>query len=172
VVFPVLNTKRLLLRQLDDGDYNEIFALRSNDEVNQYIMRTKPTNIEEVKSFIKTINEGIIKNNSLYWAICLNNSRKPIGTICLWNFSANRKIGEIGFELHPAYQGRGIMNEALASVINYGFNEAGLMTIEAYTHKDNRRSANLLKKNNFKMDESRLDQDDMNNVIYTLTGKS
>jgi ribosomal-protein-alanine N-acetyltransferase len=172
VVFPILVTKRLTLRQLDDNDYKEIFALRSDDIVNQYITRRKATNIEEAKEFIKNINAGINENKSLYWAICFSDTKKLIGTICLWNFSEDKTVAEVGYELNPTYQKMGIMNEAVESVINYVFNEIHLTTITAYTHKDNSSSSRLLEKNNFKIDEFRKDEGDINNVVYSLTKKS
>jgi ribosomal-protein-alanine N-acetyltransferase len=169
MVFPVFYTKRLKLRQLDDNDFQEIFALRADDNINKYISRRKATNIDEAREFIKKINEGIAENKSLYWAICFSDSKKLVGTICLWNFSDDETIGEVGYELNPTYQKMGIMNEALAAVINYGFNEIGLTTIVAYTHKDNSSSSRLLEKNNFRIDESVKDEDDINNVVYSLT---
>jgi ribosomal-protein-alanine N-acetyltransferase len=167
MVFPILATKRLTLRQLDDNDHKEIFALRSDDNVNQYISRRRATNIDEAKEFIKNIN----KNRSLYWAICFNDSKKLIGTICLWNLSEDKTRAEVGYELNPAYQKMGVMNEALDSVLNYGFNEIQLKTIVACTHKDNTNSSRLLEKNNFKIDEFLKDEDDPNNVNFCLTAE-
>jgi ribosomal-protein-alanine N-acetyltransferase len=167
MVFPILDTKRLLLRQLDDDDFQEIFALRSDNDVNRYITRKKATNIEEAKGFIKKI----IENKSLYWAICFSDSKKLAGTICLFNFSEDGTVGEIGYELNPAYQKMGIMNEAMECIINYGFTEIGLTTIVANTHKDNNSSARLLKKNNFRIDEDRKDNEDINYIVYSLTKK-
>ena len=171
MVFPILYTKRLKLRQLEDTDHKEIFALRSNDEINKYISRIKATSIEEAKEFIKKINAGVAENKNFYWAICFSDSNKLIGAIGLWNFSEGRTIGEVGYELNPTYQKMGIMNEAVGCVINYGFNEIGLTTITAYTHKDNSSSSRLLEKNNFKIDELRKDEEDINNVVYSLTAQ-
>ena len=168
MVFPVLSTKRLILRQLDDSDYPEIYLLRSDDNVNKYISRAKETNIDGAKGFIKKINEGIRETKSLYWAICLVDKKQLSGTICLWNFSEDNTVGEIGFELRPTYQGKGIMNEALGSVINYGFTELGMRTILAYVHKDNTPSLQLLEKNNFIKDDLRKDDENLNNIVYLL----
>jgi RimJ/RimL family protein N-acetyltransferase len=167
MVFPILDTKRLLLRQLDESDFQEIFALRADDNVNRYITRAKARNINEAKGFIKKI----VENRSFYWAICFRDVNRLIGTICLFNFSEDRTIGEVGYELMPTYQKMGIMNEAVERVINYGFNEIGLTTIVAYTHKGNSSSSRLLEKNNFTIDELRKDQDDVNNVVYSLTAQ-
>ena len=41
------------------------------------------------------------------------------------------------------------MDEALKSVVNFGFSKLNLSTIEAFTHNENESSLKLLKKNEF-----------------------
>jgi ribosomal-protein-alanine N-acetyltransferase len=166
--FPVLSTERLTLRQLTDADDLAIFALRSDDIVNRYIDRPKQTSIDEVKAFILKINNGIKQNKWIYWAICLKDKPNLIGTICLWNFSNDKTNAEIGYELNPEFQGQGLMNEALRSIINYGIQTIGLQKIDAYTHKENDSSTRLLVMNNFKLDRDRKDEENINNIIYSL----
>lgn len=166
--FPVLSTERLELRQLKSSDFNEIFILRTDAVINKYIARTTLTSIAEAREFINKINEDIKKNKVLYWAITLKNNPALTGTICLWNFSEDRKTAELGYELFPAFQGKGIMNEAVKKVIEFGFHTIGLNTIEAFTHKDNLKSKSLLSKNNFIPDLTRTDEDNIDNVIFIL----
>jgi ribosomal-protein-alanine N-acetyltransferase len=148
--FPVLKTERLTLRQLINNDDKEIFALRSDDNVNKYLDRKPGKSIDEAKDFIRNINENIQRNDSVYWAITLNGTDKLIGTICLFDFSNNNLKAEIGYELLPAFQGKGIMQEATSKVIEYGIQHIGLNSIEAYTHSENQSSIRLLEKLNFK----------------------
>jgi ribosomal-protein-alanine N-acetyltransferase len=86
----------------------------------------------------------------MYWGITFKTEIRLIGTVCLWNISQEKKSVEIGYELLPVYQGQGIMQEALQTVISYAFNEIKAVTIEAVLHKDNARSVNLLLKHQFK----------------------
>jgi [ribosomal protein S5]-alanine N-acetyltransferase len=145
--FPALSTERLILRQIQEEDRNELFLLRSDEKVLEYIDRPKAQSVDECVQFIRKINEGIAKKEWLYWAITLHN--KLIGTICLWNFSKDRSLAEVGYELMSDYQGKGYMQEALTAVIKYGFVELKLHSIEAYTHPNNLRSIHLLEKNHF-----------------------
>ena len=163
--FPVLKTERLILRQLRSSDDKEIFALRSNDNVNKYLGRKPSKSIDDAKNFIQTINENIQRNDSIYWAIILNGTDKLIGTICLFNFSEDHLKAEIGYELLPDFQGKGIMQEAISKVIHFGFQHVGLNSIEAYTHSENQSSTRLLEKLNFK-GESAADE---NFRIFKLT---
>jgi [ribosomal protein S5]-alanine N-acetyltransferase len=148
--FPVLKTERLTLRQLISSDDKEIFALRSDGNVNKYLDRKPGKSIDEAKDFIRNINENIQRNDSVYWAITLNGAGKLIGTICLFDFSNNNLKAEIGYELLPGFQGKGIMQEATSKVIEYGIQHIGLHSIEAYTHFQNQSSIRLLEKLNFK----------------------
>jgi|SRR5215203_2350295 len=163
--FPVLKTERLTLRQLISSDDKEIFALRSDDNVNKYLGRKPSKSIDDARNFIQTINENIQKNNSIYWAITLNGTDKLIGTICLFGFSNDNSKVEIGYELLPDFQGKGIMQEATSKVIHFGFQHVGVNSIEAHTHTDNQSSTRLLEKLNFKKDSAA----DENVTIFKLT---
>jgi ribosomal-protein-alanine N-acetyltransferase len=151
--FPVLKTERLILRQLSVNDDKEIFALRSDEQVNKYIDRDPCRAIEDARKFIHKITEVVRQNEGIYWAITLTNNDKLVGTICLFNFSDENHQAEIGYELLPAFQGQGIMQEATSKVIAFGFDVIGLKTIEAYTHLENESSSSLLKKFNFRKQE-------------------
>ena len=163
--FPVLTTERLTLRQLRSSDDKEIFALRSNDNVNRYLDRKPGKSIDDAKNFIHTINANIQRNKSIYWAIILNGIGKLVGTICLFNFSDDNLKAEIGYELLPDFRGKGIMREATSKVINFGIQHIGLNSIEAYTHAENQSSTRLLEKLNFKRDSAA----DENFTIFKLT---
>jgi ribosomal-protein-alanine N-acetyltransferase len=126
-------------------------------------------NIKDIRAFISKINDGIHNNEWIYWAISLKDDPTLIGTICLWNFSEDTTAAEIGYELDPAFHGKGIMSEALKKIIEFGFNEIELNSIEAYTHSKNEVSKKLLQKYNFKLDAGRVDKENIDNIIFTLS---
>lgn len=150
--FPQLITERLLLRQLVDADAPGIQMIRSDEQVNQYLGRPACTDAEAAKNFIAKIEKGISNKESLYWVITLKGNEKLIGTICLWNFEAGKMQAEVGFELFPAFQGKGIMREALSEVLSFGFMELKLITITALTSPGNLPSIKLLQKAGFIVD--------------------
>lgn len=150
MIFKELTTGRLTLRKLRLSDDKELYAIRSNEGVNKYLERSPAASIDEAQVFIKKINDGIDNNGWIYWAIALKDDDKVIGTICIWNISFEDASGEIGYELKPEFQGRGFMSEAIKKVIDFGFNEMKLKSLEAFTHKENLPSIKLLERNNFK----------------------
>tara|TARA_R110002020_G_scaffold17804_10_gene63128 strand:+ start:3891 stop:4421 length:531 start_codon:yes stop_codon:yes gene_type:complete len=161
--FPILTTERLTLRQLSDNDVQEIFILRSDALINKYLDRNPSKTLEDALKFIKKI-----KNNSLsYWAIQQKGNKKLVGTICLFDISAELKKCEIGYELLTEYQGKGIMRETVKKIIEYSTQTLGLKTIDAYTHKDNQSSTNLLKELKFKSTD-RIDDTNSNLILFRL----
>jgi ribosomal-protein-alanine N-acetyltransferase len=99
------------------------------------------------------IEKGLNKQ-WFYWAISSKNSPGLIGTICLWNFNEENKSAEVGYELLPIFQGKGLMQEALSNVIVFGFKTAKFKRIIAYTHSRNDKSIKLLQKAGFIRDLS------------------
>ena len=167
--FPVLKTERLTLRQLSVIDDKEIFTLRSDKQVNKYIDRDPSNTIEDARKFIHKIAEVVKKNEGIYWAITLTNNDNLAGTICLFNFSNENDQAEIGYELLPAFQGRGIMQEAISKVIGFGLQVIGLKTIEAYTHRENENSSKLLEKHNFRKQENNESNSNDMFVVFKLS---
>lgn len=72
---------------------------------------------------------------------------------------------EIGYELLPDFQGKGIMQEAISKVIDFGILHIGLNSIEAYTHSKNQSSTRLLEKFNFKKNSA----GEGNFIMFKLT---
>jgi ribosomal-protein-alanine N-acetyltransferase len=172
--FPDLSTPRLLLRQLDPRDENEIFTLRSDERVNLHLDRPKATSIKDARDFIEKITAGIRKNESMFWAISSREDPRLLGTICLWNINEKERKAEIGYELLPDHQRKGIMQEALSAVLAYSFGVLQLNTIEAWTTLRNHASVRILENNYFKRDaeaESKLENTEKESglIIYTLT---
>ncbi|HUR66916.1 MAG TPA: GNAT family N-acetyltransferase [Chitinophagaceae bacterium] len=165
---PELTTERLVLRKLKDTDDTAIFSFRSNDEVLKYIGRPKQTAIEEAQAFIQKIKTNVAKGQSYYWGIALKDKPELIGTICLWNLSDDRKTAELGYELHPDFQGNGYMQEAIQAVSDFAFQKAGFSLLEAFTHHDNQASAKLLRKKGFVLNPERKDPDYEHNIIFEL----
>jgi [ribosomal protein S5]-alanine N-acetyltransferase len=161
--FPILTTERLILRQLSESDVQEIFLLRSDTLINKYLDRQPSKTLEDAFEFIEKI-----KNNSLsYWAIAQKENEKLVGTICLFDISEEQKKCEIGYELLSEYQGKGIMREAAKKVIEYSIQTLGFKTIDAYTHKDNQSSTNLLKELKFESTDS-VDETNSNLILFRL----
>lgn len=165
--FPILTTERLTLSQLSIDDTQNIFALRSDAEINKYLDREPCKTIDDAINFIKKINYNVKNNNSIYWVISLTRTKTFVGTICLFDFSNEKNSCEIGYELMTKFQGQGIMKEAAQVVIDYVFQTLKVEKILAFTHYENQDSTNLLLKFNF-VKSLETDKENPNLNIFTL----
>jgi ribosomal-protein-alanine N-acetyltransferase len=148
--FPELKTERLLLRKLERTDANEMFFLRSNENVLRYIGREPTKTITGAEEFINKINKAVDENESILWGITfLNDPSVILGTICIWNFKKEHYRGEIGYILHPDHWRKGIMKEAINAVVDYGFTVLGLHSIEALLDPENIASSSVLESTGF-----------------------
>ncbi len=119
--FPSIATERFNLRPLTIEDENEIFALRSDDSINEYLDRPKANSIDDARKFIYKIIEGISQDESIFWVISSKDNPALAATICLWKISKEHATAEIGYEVLPRFQGKGIMQEVIPKIIEYGF---------------------------------------------------
>lgn len=172
--FPVLQTPRLTLRAMEESDINELFLLYSDRRVMEYMDKPPVSTTKEVLHFIREIKELEQKNKSVNWAINYKGEPELLGTICFWHIKKEQYRAEIGYLLRPAYQHKGIMQEALAAVLNYGFNELKLQVVEANVNPDNEFSIRLLERNGFVKEAYLKESYFFNNkfwdsVIYSLS---
>ncbi|WP_295712949.1 GNAT family protein [Mucilaginibacter sp.] len=152
--FPELHTHRLRLRELMFSDTQQLLAIRSNDDINRFIGRSSVQTAEAVNQFIAARRKDMIDKRSVYWGIELKCSGKLIGAICYWNLNDKAISAEIGYELLPSEQGKGLMKEAVDSVIAYGFDEMELNTITAWLSPANVKSVQLLERHHFSYNET------------------
>lgn len=184
---PQLLTERLQLRPITASDSPEIFLLLTDPEVNKYYGRPRARNHEDTLKYIKSIEASVSKGDLFYWGIFFQHQSKIAGTVCLWNFRKEENRAEIGYELLPAFQGKGIMKEAMEKVLDFGFEVLQLATIDAWPESDNASSIKVLERCFFKRDfeaEKKIDwskeaefyrineeSEKTTTVIYSLTRK-
>lgn len=149
IPFPELVSRNLLLRQLTEKDADSIFAIRSDKRIAEYLDRPLCRTRDEALRFIYKVNKGISDGGVIYWAVCDKKSGQFAGTICLWNISEENHCADLGFELLTDFQGRGIIQEALNNVIEFGFNVMKLKYILGEVDPGNIKSIKLMEKKGF-----------------------
>ena len=147
--FPVLETQRLLLRQVVHEDAPVIFRLRSDKDVMRYLDRPAAKTIEDAHELINRIDRSLENQDGITWGIMLKSGGDLIGTAGHWRIMKEHFRSEIGYMLDPQWQGKGLMQEVLEKVLDYGFNTLGLHSVEANVNPGNSASIRLLERNNF-----------------------
>jgi ribosomal-protein-alanine N-acetyltransferase len=175
--FPNLETDRLLLRRIDNNDVKEIFELRSDAETMKYIPRPLVKNLDEAIEHLALIDSGIEKNEVINWGITIKGNTKIVGIIGFYRTKHEHYRSEIGYMLLPEIQGKGIATEAVRVIIEFGFNEMKLHSIEANIDPRNIASERVLQKNGFIKEAHILENEYydgvfLDTVIYSLLKKN
>ena len=147
--FKNLETERLLLRRVSNDDVNEIMELRGNPETMKYIPRPLVTTPDEALAHIKMINDKIEANEGINWAITIKGNPKLIGVIGHYRIQPENHRCEIGYMILPQYNGQGIVTEAVKVVLEYGFDDLQMHSIEGVIDPNNSASERVLLKNGF-----------------------
>jgi len=140
----------MVLRRITSADAKEVLFLRSDPEVNKFSLRPLATDLRQAEEFIQLVESLLISNEGITWVMALKEApEKMIGNVGIWRFMKEHYRGELGYVLHPRFQGKGYMLEAFSEVIKYGFETLGLHSLEANVNPFNLPSIKLLERNNF-----------------------
>lgn len=140
----ILNTPRLILSTLEISDLEDIHAIRTNASVNQFLGRNNFPTLEETKDWLRNRIVDNQSGNTYFWSLRQLLFPRIIGTVCFWNMDKTNNITELGYELLPEFQGKGLMREALKEVIKFGFKNLELEAIHAVSHHENIKSIQVL----------------------------
>lgn len=151
--FPVLTTERLVLRELTMNDAQALADLRSIEEMNLYIDRDKVLSLEGAQQRIDTLHTYLVNGTGITWAVCLKDNPQLIGTTCLFGFNKEHLTAELGYELHPTYQGKGLMVEAIKVMMDYAADVINAKCVDAIVKPANEKSIALIKRFGFIRDE-------------------
>lgn len=146
--FPVLETPRFRLRQLNAADAEAVFQVYSDPEVTRYYDLDTFTDLHQAQSLISRQSSRFQQKAGLRWGVTFKEEDAVIGTVGLMLYAEN-KVGGIGYDLARPYWRQGIMFEVLQEVIRFAFEMAGVERIQALVMPGNTASASLLKKLGF-----------------------
>lgn len=161
----MLETKRLILRNFELSDLDDLYEFTSNKKVCEmsgwiYL---------EDKHSVETILKSLVKKKFLF-AIVLKSENKVIGLIEIMDvdLKANKNIEiisgakEIAFLLNEEYWHKGYGLEAVNKVLEYAFLNLNIPQVFAGHKEFNISSKNLQNKLNFKT----LGQIKLHSVVY------
>jgi ribosomal-protein-alanine N-acetyltransferase len=147
--FPRLETDRLILRHLTLDDAEFILRHWGDPVVARYLFDEDPVaDLDQARELIEPYLDPAGKSYNR-WGILLKAQDALIGTCGFHKWNRQHFRAEMGYDLAPAYWGRGLMTEAAQEMIRHGFQGLGLNRIDALVYPDNNRSIRLLAKLGF-----------------------
>ncbi|MFN8441384.1 MAG: GNAT family protein [Caldilineaceae bacterium] len=150
--FPPLETARLLLRPISDADSSFVVQHFLNPNVQRYLYDEEPMTTPE--HALAIIDFYTASPDAPYnrWVVVCKTDQQPMGTCGFHKWSRPHRRAEIGYDLSPDYQGHGYMTEAVAAMIEHGFQRLNLYRIEALVAVENERSLALLRRLGFQQE--------------------
>jgi len=146
--FPVLYTDRLTLKQITSDDTHDFFLLQSNQEVMKHIALPMNT-MKEAEQKLQFLADLLQKKEAINWAITQKENDKLIGTILLKAIDCKNHRAEVGYMLHPDFWQKGIVQEALKTILYFAFHTLNFHSLEAIIDPENTASKNVLERNGF-----------------------
>ena len=157
----ILETDRLILRELKATDAEAFFAMDSNPKVHQYLWNKPVQKIEETIEIIDSVRKQYIDNGIGRFAMISKETNEFIGWAGLkYNTEeVNKKVNfyDIGYRLDEKFWGKGYASEATFAWLKYAFETMNIKTMEAAAHTENAASNRILQKIGMKMTEQYLE---------------
>jgi len=148
--FPVLATKCLTLRAPTPKDAAAFHALMSQSGVTRYSNWPDAPSKTEAERSMRWMAKLHASGKGCAWIIEDRKSKAFVGAIRFNSIEKKWRCGQIGYESHPGFWGRGFMSEAVAAVVACGHDTFGLNRIDAWTLPGNAASDRVLEKSGFR----------------------
>lgn len=139
------HTERMLLRPYTLDDYDEFFDLHSRDDVSRYLpweTRDEKAAREALARHQKMVFE--VDDQGISLAGIDRETGRLVGEFVLILRSVEHRRGELGYVLHPDFQGRGLATEGSRHVLGIAFDTLHLHRVIARIDARNRASAAVL----------------------------
>lgn len=162
----ILETNRLLLRELTPNDAESFYLLNNNPNVIKYTGNTAFESIAEARSFLENYPDYAL-NGYGRWAVIHKSTGKFIGW-CGLKYDAVKNETDIGFRFFEEEWNNGYATESACVCIRYGFEKLALAQIIGRAMKENSNSVKVLEKVGMIYKET-FDFEGQEGVIYELT---
>ncbi len=154
MVFPSLETERLILTELRVDDEADLFNLFSNPSVVEYYDLDVFREHSQAANLISLFKSRYEEQQGIRWAIRLRSSGRLIGTCGFNSWNSKMRNAVIGYDLHPEFWRQGYSSEAVRAIIAAGFSGylpcGELHRVQADTIPGNSASESLLRRLGFK----------------------
>jgi|SRR6185436_1907660 len=140
----ILETERLVLREFDLSDANEMFLLNSDFDVIKYTGDRHFRNLKETENLIRNYDQ--YKKYKLGRLTVLAKETGEYLGWCGLKFLEDKNAVDIGYRFHKKYWGRGYATEAASVCLKYGFENLRLKKIIGRALKANTASIHVLEK--------------------------
>lgn len=147
MIFEVLETKRLILREFNKSDFHAIHEYASDPEVSIYLP-WGPNREVDTENYLNSIisYQAHYPRKDYEIAIELKETGLVIGACAIHISDSKTREGYIGYCFNQRYWRNGYASESARAIIEFGFNSLNLHRIYATCDPNNIGSAKVLEK--------------------------
>ena len=161
-----IETRHLILRNLEPSDLKGMFRLDSDPLVHTYLGNKPVKTLTESEDIIKAIVKQYHTIGIGRWAAIEKSSGDFIGWSGLrfnndLTYNDTTNFYDVGYRFIPKYWGKGYATESAVAALDYGFNQMNLETINGIAEIGNLASNRVLQKiglqfiNTFNIDDKK-----------------
>jgi RimJ/RimL family protein N-acetyltransferase len=159
----ILETERLIIREMRHDDAEALFDMDSNTNVHTYLWQKPNTHIDEIYTYIDMVRSQYEKNKIGRFSTIIKETSELIGWTGIKFVNdhvenGNTNFYDYGYRLNEKFWNKGYATEASKAWLDYGFNTMNIKEMNAYTHFDNGASNHVLQKVGFNFIEDYADE--------------
>lgn len=167
---PIIETQRLLLRELSPEDFDALYAVLADSDIMQHYPYTFDAG--RVQRWIAWNMERYQKDGFGLWAVVLKESGEMIGDCGLTMQNINGSIQpEIGYHIAKAHQRQGYAREAARACRDWAFENTPFNRVYSYMKKANIPSSATARASGMRLVEEFTDKEGEQTVVYAITRK-
>ncbi|XZF16169.1 GNAT family N-acetyltransferase [Chitinophagaceae bacterium MMS25-I14] len=138
----------LLLRPVAAGDLEDIHALHSLPETDEYNTLGIPADVGVTKQLLDMWLAALVADPQMkyVWSVLLRDTGKLVGLAGMNMGTPGYRSSEIWYKMHKDHWGKGYATEVAKGMIRFGFKELKLHRIEAGCVVENKGSIAVLEK--------------------------
>lgn len=146
-----LETKRTIIKLASISDFDNILALRSDPQVQQYTTQPVATK-KDIQRFLDFAIPYQNKHGHGMASVFEKSTGNFIGQAGIFHVGYYDKQPEIeiGYRFHVKYWGKGFATEITKALVTWGFKNLNINTIVSFVEPDNIASKRVLEKSGFK----------------------
>lgn len=144
-------TDRLELRDFRPEDFDAVHAYASDPEVTRFVP-WGPNTLEETQAFMDRVAAEAAASPRITYSLAIVHRADGtvLGTCGLYGRRVGLREYEIGYVLHRDWWGRGLVPEAVAALVPFGFGELKAHRIYAQIDPENAGSIRVVTLNGFR----------------------
>lgn len=168
----LLETQRLILRELRLSDIDRIYRYANDESINRYLLFGDLAKEDGARKYVQkamasaALDTNIEQRMQYKLALLVKPEIDFIGSCWLDITDATHKRASIGYFIDNRYWGRGYATEAAKALLKYGFETLKLHRIEATCDADHQATRRVLEKAGLKR-EARLRQHRRRQSLWT-----